>query len=193
MGNNIRELRVAKGLTMRELGDRMDVHYTTIAKIERSQRKLTADWIMKFSAALEVEATKISDDAAYTNVAPTRTVPIIGMVAAGNWREAIQHPEGHAFAVSGGKQAFGLRVDGDSMDKVVPAGGIVIIDPEQFDLHEGSYYVVMNGEGDTTFKRYRSNPARLEPCSSNDSHEVMALGRDPFNIVGRVVGMYSDL
>lgn len=183
---------------MRELGEKLDpvkpVHFTTIAKIERSQRNLTAEWALRFAEAFDVPASEISDDFADARLrVPAKAIPVIGMVAAGNWQEAVEHTDKYIEAPRPSGNAFGLVVHGHSMNKIAPEGATVIVDPEQPELHDGSYFVVTNGEGEATFKQYRSNPARLEPVSDDSSFKTLMLGQDAFEVVGRVVGVYQHL
>ena len=188
--NNIRDLRVARGLTMRDLGEAMGVHFTTIAKIERSERRLTADWARRFADALGVRPHEVTGEPAHQGPASTNWIPVIGMVAAGNWQEAVQHPLDRVAAPLSGPSVFALRVDGESMNKVVPDGALVMVDPEQLELHDGQYYVIMNEDGEATFKQYRSSPARLEPSSTMDDFKPMLLGQTQFTVVGKVVGAF---
>lgn len=199
MSNNIRKLRQSKDWSMRQLAEEMSteespVHFTTIAKIERSQRKLTREWIIRFAKALQVQPSEIIDDhelVGFPLVA--RQHPVIGMVSAGNWREAVQETDRYIAAPVKGPQVFGLTVDGNSMDKLAQAGATVLVDPDRRDLLDGKYYVVMRDGGEATFKQYRASPARLEPCSTDDSHKPMMLGQEPFSVVGQVVGVYQNL
>lgn len=124
-----------------------------------------------------------------------KRIPIIGLVSAGAWREAIEHPRGWMpspdRALS--NYAFAVVVEGDSMDRVADAGEVIIIDPADIELVPGKYYVVRNGDGDTTFKQYRGDPARLEPCSKNEAHQTIYPGRDVFTVVGRARKKVSDI
>ena len=61
------------------------------------------------------------------------------------------------------------------------------------DLVNGGYYIIRNGDGETTFKRYIENPARLEPCSSNPEHQAIYPGQSPFEVIGRVRKKVTDL
>ena len=189
VGHRIREIRKREGLTMEALADRIaeqtgsPVHLTTIAKIERSMRTISLDWVMKISRALGVQpADLVGGDAE-----PARIVPLVGKIAAGNWREAIQDSRGTVPVPAGevGPNAFALEPSGDSMNLVVTDGAVVVFDPDEFELREGGIYAVMNSEGETTFKRYRNDPPRLEPCSSNPEHQPFLLGREPFTVIGR--------
>ena len=120
-------------------------------------------------------------------------VPIVGRIAAGNWREAIAEPLGYLPCPVGGPNAFALKPEGTSMDLVVGDNALIVVDPDELDLLEGKFYSVMNANGETTFKRYRGDPPQLEPVSSDPSHKVIPLGREPFTVIGRVVWQGSPL
>lgn len=122
-------------------------------------------------------------------------LPIIGLVSAGSWREAIENPKGHMPSPdrSLSRDAFVVIIEGDSMDLVASEGEGVIVDPRDTDLLPGRYYIIRNEDGETTFKQYRDNPARLEPCSSNAEHKPIIPGRDMFYVVGRARKKVSDL
>ena len=198
MSNNIRKLRTERKMTMRDLAEKMSgekpVHFTTIAKIERSHRRLTTEWAKRFAEALDVSPAELSDDFAGSGQpVAAKAIPVIGMVAAGNWQEAVEQTDEYIEAPRPSGTAFGLVVHGHSMNKIAPEGATVIVDPEQAALHDGAYYVIENGDGDATFKQYRSNPARLEPVSDDSAFKTLTLGQHAFEVVGRVVGVYQQL
>lgn len=125
----------------------------------------------------------------------TSLLPIIGLVSAGSWREAVEHARGYMPSPDKtlSRDAFVVQVEGDSMDLVAKEGDGIIVDPRDLDLMHGRYYIIRNGEGETTFKRYMDNPARLEPCSTNPLHEPIYPGRDSFTVVGRARKRVADL
>ena len=170
-----------------ETGAHTDV--STISKLELSKRSLTTDWMHRIATALGVNPAALIDSG--VDFTPVRRVPMVGKIPAGNWREAIEDPISLVPCESGGPNTFALIADGDSMDQIVPPGGRIYIDPDDFELRDGKFYAVMR-EGETTFKRFRANPARLEPCSSNPAHQAIAIGREPFTVIGRVVGTWRD-
>lgn len=121
-------------------------------------------------------------------------VPVIGIAAAGCWREAIEVP---AYLVPqlkrpGYNQAFAVQVDGDSMDQILPERSYAVIDPDQKRLLDKRVYLIQNGNNETTIKRYRSDPARFEPVSSNPDHNVIHMGEHEISVIGRVVSFTSD-
>lgn len=191
--NRIREIRKSLGWSLDELAARIgeDVSAPTISRLEVGRIALTHAWLEKIGAALGVPPTELIRDKS----SEVRLVPVIGLVSAGNWMEAIQHPTGYLPipANAAGDRAFALQPQGDSMSNIVAEHEYIVVDPDQLDLIEGKAYIVKNAEGEATFKRYRSDPPRLEPDSSNPKHKPILLGREPIVTVGRVTYATTQL
>lgn len=122
-------------------------------------------------------------------------LPIVGLVSAGAWREGFENIMGYMPSPdkSLSSDSFVVIIEGDSMDLVAKSGEGIVVDPRDCDLVSGRYYVIRNSHGETTFKQYQDNPARLEPCSSNPDHQPIYPGREQFTIVGRARKRVSDL
>lgn len=78
-----------------------------------------------------------------------------------------------------------LKVVGDSMDRISPPDSIIFVDRKDQVLVPNACYVISNGDGEATYKRFRPNPMRFEPVSTNSEHEPIYPTREPL-IVGRV-------
>lgn len=185
-------LRRERGWTMEELAEKADTTASMISKLEKSTRRLDFDWVERLAAAFGISEHELIG-ATSSSAPAVKMVPLIGDIAAGNWREAIQHSDGEVAAVGASDNAFALRARGTSMNLIVPDGGYVIVEPNMSDLREGKVYAVMNHENETTLKRYRAEPARLEPCSTDASHQEIRLGREPFTVIGQVTGAFHPL
>lgn len=85
-----------------------------------------------------------------------------------------------------------LRVEGDSMDRISPPGSIIIVNIHDKKLVPNACYVIADGDSNVTYKRYRSNPARFEPVSTNPAHEPIFPDGEP-EIVGRVKKSIIDM
>lgn len=87
-----------------------------------------------------------------------------------------------------------LDVDGDSMDRISPPGSVIILSLRRKRLITNGCYVIQDGEGGATYKRYRQSPDRFEPVSTNPIHEPMfpQNGSIP-PIFGRVIRSYIDM
>lgn len=82
-----------------------------------------------------------------------------------------------------------LTVQGDSMDRLSPDGSTIIVNRKDQNLVDGKFYVFANDfDHSTTFKRYRSDPERLVPYSTNPDHEPIFIpdNDEHFRCVGRV-------
>src|SRR3954469_15765780 len=92
-------------------------------------------------------------------------IPIVGDVPGGNWREAVRKPIGALPRPDPSipPRAFALRVSGDSMDREVPDGGTVVVDPEDKDLFPDRFYVVMV-EGEATSRSSSPTPPASSPA-----------------------------
>lgn len=78
-----------------------------------------------------------------------------------------------------------LKVHGDSMDRISPPESVIIVNRKDKRLIANACYVIDDGEGNATYKRYRPDPMRFEPVSVNPDHETIFPDNDP-TIVGRV-------
>lgn len=192
MGNRIKELRLARGLTQVELAKLADTTKNQLVKLEGGTRRLSDHWAERLAPHLGVQSYELFMPADSSS-SQLRFVPLVGHIACGDWREAIEHAEGMVPAVSGGTSVFALRAQGDSMNEIIQDDGYVYVDPDDRDLIDGKVYAVINGAGETTAKRFRVDPARLVPCSTNPIHKETVLGNDQFNVIGRIVGTYSPL
>lgn len=151
---------------------------SAMSNILKGLRRVTAQEAAAIYSYLGIEAQ------------PTfRVVPVIGITSAGRWREAVEVPVGHMpipLKIAG-ERAFGLEVQGDSMDLLIDDGGWILIDPDQKELRPGSCYLISNDDGEATVKMYQRMPARFEPCSRNDEHKSFLVSETDFTVIGKVV------
>lgn len=172
-----------RDMSQAELARRIGLDQNKLNKSLSGKRRITV---------AEMEAIKAALGAAQPIA---RTIPVIGQVAAGNWKAALQHPVDALPSPDPAipAHAFALRVVGDSMDLLVNDGGTVIVDPDDRVLFNDRFYVILNGEGEATFKQFKSDPARLVPCSSNEQHREILLTGEPFEVVGRIIWRASRM
>ncbi len=65
MDNTIKSFRVAKGMTMQNLAEKTGTTASQINKLEKGERRLTADWMRRLAVALEcspLDLLKIDDE-----------------------------------------------------------------------------------------------------------------------------------
>ena len=85
-----------------------------------------------------------------------------------------------------------LKVVGDSMDRISPPDSIIFVDRNDRVLVPNACYVISTTEGEATYKRFRPDPMRFEPVSTNPTHEPIYPRREPL-IVGRVKKTILDM
>lgn len=186
--NTLKRLMDERGETQAGIARLLHITRDKVNKIIKGKRRLTVQEADTLRRYFGLATGSQSDSSAFE-------LPIVGLVSAGAWREGFERELGRMPSPdkSLSRDSFVVLVEGDSMDLVAQEGEGIIVDPRDRDLLPGRYYVVRNGEGETTFKKYMDNPARLEPCSSNPRHQIIYPGRDGFEVIGRARKRVSDL
>jgi SOS-response transcriptional repressor LexA len=134
-----------------------------------------------------------------TGAAESLWVPKISWVNAGAFgvSDAVVHLDDvERIEVSGLPEGdwFALEVQGDSMDRISPPESIILVNRADKRLVNNACYVIQDGEGGATYKRYRQNPIRFEPVSTNPNHDSLFPDRDNTpTIFGRVGRSYIDM
>lgn len=175
---------------VREIMRARKVTQTAIARIMKLPSQSAFSNILKGKRRVTAEEARLAYDFLGIQREPSiQWLPVIGITNAGHWREAILMPLG-SLPVSAGSvsdDAFAVEVSGDSMDRLIPNGGHIIVDPRQKELRDGKVYLIQNAEGETTVKAYRRSPARFEPMSNNGTHKGWLVSERDFVVLGRVV------
>lgn len=155
------------------------------------------DSIQKIAQVLNVSAGWLAfGEKASENNSESIQIPIISWVAASPFAETgfIEHQANAArISVQGLKPAtyFALTVHGDSMNRVAPEGTTIVVNASAKELLPRKFYIFQKGEK-ATFKRFMSNPDRLEPYSTNPLHEAMSIDEETV-VIGQVVRVITDL
>jgi len=63
MGNQMRTYRLEAGLTLEQLAERMGTSVQQVSRLEKGQRKLTQDWMLRAAAALGIPPAALFDTA----------------------------------------------------------------------------------------------------------------------------------
>lgn len=169
----------ARNMSIRDLAEATGINENHLSKsLGKQGRRITADEMRAIEKIFEPEdlAGRI------------RTIPLLGTVPAGKFT-ASEQVGGRRIPVSDPetpKNAYALTVQGNSMDLIVPDGTTLTIDPDDKSLWPGRRYVIQIEGGETTFKEFQADPARLVPCSTDDSHQEIMLGSEPILVLGRV-------
>ncbi|MCF1502947.1 LexA family transcriptional regulator [Afifella sp. H1R] len=190
----LQQAREARGLaTAKDAARRFGWVYETYIQHEQGIRGITR------AASKYAKAFRVSEGWLLTGEGGPRldqTVPLLSWVSAGQMmRDDVA--DDTLGTVDGAGLPRGdwiaLRVEGDSMDRISPPESIIFVNRNDHQLVPNALYVIDDGEGNATYKRYRPGPPkRFEAVSVNTEHEPIFFDNDP-KVIGRVRRSMIDM
>ena len=198
IGKILKARRMAKGLSARQLAERVGVSDAHIIYIEKAQRKATFDKLMNIIGVLGLTVNEIltvigQDSAAHEGspTRPLRRIPVVSWVTAGAWHEVsdIFEPGSSDQWIESdveGENVFALLVMGDSMEPEFHEGEFIIVNPHVESL-PGDFIIVKNPDGEATFKQLKKYGNRWVLHPINPRYHDMEVRRGDFRVIGKVV------
>lgn len=204
--NRLLQLRLeTKGATQKSVAEKLGVSYTAYQNYEYGKRDIPGE-VLKLAADLyDTTVDYILGIVSYRGktIKPTSEetdfveVPLYGSIAAGTPIEMTE-TEGK-FPIPAKKheqypKAFLLKVEGESMNKILPNGCYALIDPcQEVERDNQPYAVCVNGY-DATVKRVHklNNGFELVPDSTDPTYKPAIYdygieGTEIITLIGRVV------
>ncbi|MDN7233168.1 LexA family protein [Staphylococcus haemolyticus] len=197
MKPDIKSRRKELNLTLEQVGDLVGVGKSTVRKWETGDiENMKRDKIVKLAKALRVSPSYImgiEEEQPQIETLPVKKIPVVSKVSAGlpiySEENLIDYIYFATNKLNSDKEEFGLKVSGDSMDKIFQDGDIVVVEKDSV-VENGQLGVVMINGYNATVKRIRYNGDQiiLIPESNNSSHYPQVYGKnDEVKIIGRVV------
>lgn len=196
----LRELRKAKGMTMKELGDVIGVAESTISQYETGKREPDFETMLRLGEFFSVSVDYLmrGDNTPGAPVPPgymplkMKRVPLVGRIACGEPITAEENIEGYVNMPEGGRDAdFALRCEGDSMiDAGINDGDVVFIRCQP--VVENGEIAAVRIDCEATLKRVYlySDRLVLQPANSNYAPMVYTGPElDNVHIEGKAVGV----
>lgn len=194
LGENLRRIRQSARMSQAQLAAKSGLSQQLISQIERgvnlSTTELPALANALGCAVFDLDESYLPD----TDGVPLAVVPLVSWVSAG----ALMSNELSDEMLGQIKVAdlppgdwIALRVQGDSMDRISPPQSIILVDRKKRELIPNACYVIEDGDGNATYKRYRPSPDRFEAVSTQD-HPTIYPDNTP-RVVGRVMRTFLDL
>ena len=123
-----------------------------------------------------------------TRETPTRLVPLVGNVQAGDFTTALQEPEGYLATPSRlpAKDLFALRVRGRSMVGAGILPNDVVVVHRQSDADSGDMVVALVGD-EATVKTLRKRRGRIELHPHNPDFDILTPDGADLLLLGKVV------
>ena len=199
MGNRIKELRIAAGLTQTELGDQLGVGSSAVAKYEKGRVKnIKQSTIAKMAEIFGCTPSYVmalDDRPLPPNIITpaARPVPILGTICAGDGTVAEENFVGNFFIDNTVQADYALRVNGDSMVEAEIYNGDMAFLRKDFEFRAGWIYAVVHGvDREASLKKVfrQEDKLILQPCNS-DYSPIIADVQDCY-IVGELVGVYHS-
>lgn len=174
----LKKAREKQGISQKKLAEYLFVSQQTVAKWETDKSTPNPETITKISEILNVSFDYLLGGQIDNNVEPVDLgnsffrIPVYGTIPAGIPMEAIEDILGYVVAPEdwklGGKNYFGLKIKGNSMEPEYRNGDIVIFEASQDCENNDDCAVAVNGN-DWTFKRVEKTTEGifLKPLNPN--------------------------
>lgn len=127
--SRLRKMRQDLGLTLEKASEKLDISVSQLSRLERGESEITVNQLERFAALYNP-----TGPALIPTSAPLQTAIVKGAVQAGAWAQSLEWPPDEWYSVSipkhplyGRFPAHGLEVRGPSMDRLYPAGSVVIV------------------------------------------------------------------
>lgn len=197
--NKLRKLRKAKGLTLEQLSELVNISFSQIGKFERSESLMNTEQAEMFAAFFGVSVDfLLGVDQTPPNAIPFindefKPIRIIGSIRAGEPNEVFQNTVGYLMAkVNDPDNYFYLQVVGDSMSPTLLDGDYVLV---RFQNTANNNQIVVAGVNGTeaTVKRLKMIGSDMFLFPDNENYEPIKLCDElhPY-IVGVVIGLFRQ-
>lgn len=192
LGNRIRRERERMGMNQAELGARVDPQVTreAVTKWENDKSKPRPDTIAQLAALFGMTISELMGEDA--GLRSGVRMPLYGWTHAGEPMEEIAGDD-YAYVppvvAQNHPRGFLLRVRGGCMDKVIPDGSLVCVDPDA-EPTTGRIVVLEPTEGESVMRRiYRGNRwvMLVADSWSGDFEDIVLREGDRNRLLGVVV------
>ncbi|EHV5273236.1 helix-turn-helix domain-containing protein [Staphylococcus pseudintermedius] len=195
MSKNIRRLMKENNVDRKQLSTDLKVKYTTLSDWINAKTYPRIDKIELLANYFNVNKSDLVEDKTKQQIdtLPVTAIPVVAKISAElpiyTEENIIEYTYISTQMTRGGKELFGLKVSGDSMDKEFREDDVVIVEKDTI-VENGQIGVVsVNGYNATVSRvRYSEDKIILLPESNNSDHLPQIYSNDnEIKIVGKVV------
>ncbi|QNO14968.1 repressor LexA [Alkalicella caledoniensis] len=191
IGKRIELKRKEKGLTLKELGDKIGVASSTILRYEKGEiSTIKLPVIESIAKILEVDPAWLvlkSDNPAPAKITKSdiKQIPVLGSIAAGTPILAEENIEDY-FSIDGRIKAdFALNIKGDSMINAGINEGDIVFIHQTPTLENGEIGAILV-EGEATLKKFYKNEDSIVLQSENNKYPPMVFTGGDIKILGKL-------
>ena len=195
ISDNIKRFRTNRDWTQEQLAEKIGVTRSTVTQWETGWSKPRMGAVEKLAAVFGVSTSDMVTDRSESS--PFVDVPLYGSIAAGTPIEMNAVDCSYPVPTKMREKypdAVLLKVEGESMNHVLPNGCYALVDPRQTADCDGAPYAVCVNGYNATIKRVRklNNGFELVPDSNDPTYEKKTYnynepGTETITVIGRVV------
>ena len=202
MKTQVKKIRERAGLTQKQLAEKLGTTQQSVYYYESGDRDIKASVLIDLSRILDCSVSELLGIGCADAILPDANaeyvdVPVFGRIAAGTPIEMLEADGTHPVprgVIDRYPDAFLLRVDGNSMNRILPNGSFALVDPcDEVTADNKPYAVCVNGYS-ATIKRVRklANGFELAPDSTDPTYKPVVYdygeeGTETITVIGRVV------
>lgn len=200
MMNRLKFLREEKGLLQEDIGKLLNLSGRAIGNYENGKRDMSPDTIIKLANFFNVSTDYLLGKTDIRNETNEKAhiymCPVYGKISAGqpNWAE--ECIEGRLpididlMDIINPEECFFLRVNGESMNKVIKNGAYALIRKTDF-IENGEIAVVLVNGFDATLKKFskQGDLVILEPMSDDNTFTTQVYNKETqIKVIGKYIG-----
>ena len=197
LASNVKRLRTDAGMTQAELAKLIGVTRASVTQWETGWSQPRMGALEKLAKTFGVSISELIGEGAAKPSSSMVDVPLFGRIAAGMPIEMDAVEDTQPVPVKVHERhpdAFLLRVEGESMNRVLPNGCFALVDPcDEVERDGAAYALCVNGY-DATIKRVRRlangfelAPDSIDPTFKPKVYDYGVDGTDKVTVIGRVV------
>lgn len=184
IGTRIREIRKSKGMTILELATAIGSDVGNVSRLETNKQGYSENTLVKIASALGVTVADLftedpvkPDEIEYIGEMPSGTVKVIGEAVLGidGAVDMMEEHNGWLKIYSDDKDAYGLKVKGDSMWPRIQSGEYVVVEPNT-SVRSGDEVFVRTVDGHNMIKVFnKTRDGDYQFTSINNAHKPITL------------------
>lgn len=209
---NLDKLIKKQGKTVMDLSEELGISYSTVSDWKNGKKMPRGGSLQKLSDYFGVNLSVLLEEDTDSHLRAPQEIsydeielPLYGDVAAGAlaelesvdvWDvETVKLPKLLLQKYASNDNLFAMKVNGDSMDKIIPNGSLIVVKPIEQPLYKDGDIVVFSYNGEYSLKKYRPNIMEnfvlFESDSNNPDFKNIPINEEDLakeaNMYGKVV------
>lgn len=205
VGSRIKLYRNKRGLTQKDLGEKLGVKHNTISSYENGTNEPEHNTLFKIASILEVSINDFFPYKQAITLPSSRYRHFDTPISAGlpthvdaiTDADTIDLPDSIMGKHAGQQDIFITKVNGESMNRIIPDGSLIAVKPIEISQLKQGDIIVYSDNGDYSVKRFYKNDDQLifRPDSNDNSFFDYITSTNNSNLVihGKVVVYIVEL